>query len=510
MIRKYILWLWIWLLAFLWFTSANSFIRVWDLGFYPNYYDSNYWNSVLKRWRLLSNYLWTSKEMFAFWNKNFVFWNNWQLYLYDFLPATERCWSHLVQWYFNMVRSCPVINNTWDFNIWNCGEWSSYSSEIVWNFLKTLKQWDWFYYDRSWSNEWYCRGFRYNTYICFSSSEIWNTLCFYVNHSPEWSSTTPQPFYWLWESLWFNDWLTYWLISNSYLEVPPLYTNNIDWSSNTSENISLSWNLLYNKCTNWYVINKIRSVYWSEIDRVCYAWTIDTWLITSENVDQINSIFHWTPKQWLDFKMLYQLTNNWESRNNWFRSNEDAMLRFKQWRVWVNPFIWSPIALYSYFDILFNNWNLWRTSFDDGPDWMGPYFILNYCKLSYTDLDSEYKWSYFSSYCSDLSYSDPWQINDEWTNTWSWQVENDDEVLPPWFDNWNNNVTWSWTAVSVDWSWVLSWWNNQNYDWITFINDMYQKLQQNFLKPYNNVTWIIPWYILVFLFALILFRFLQH
>lgn len=509
MIKKLLIFLLFWFcLLFLWNSTKATFeyMQVW-LWQNQSYWNTNYDIWVIKKGRFISTYLWLSKNVLALDNQKLYFWNNWWLYFFDD--------TFSLQWYLQYMTSCDEITLSWDLqNCWSPTVVGLYD-EVVWNFINSLIPWDWVMVEQYPSYNLGCGGWctynRFYTRVCFSSSTYHHTLCFLWDYS-DYNAAWYEASYPLWSSLGLASTTTFWNIDRNLLSEPPGFTvwDNIEWSSNTSENVSLTWNLLYNKCTNWYVINKIRSVYWSEIDRVCYAWTTNTWLITSENVDQISSIFHWTPKQWLDFKMLYQLTSNWESRNNRFRSYEYEMLLFKEWRVWINPFIWRPIALYSYFDILYYNWNLWRTSSDDGPDWMGPYFILNYCKLSYTDLDSEYKWSYFSSYCSDLSYSDPWQIIDEWTNNWSWQVDNDDEVLPPWFDNWNNNVTWSWTAVSVDWSWVLSWESNKNYDWITFINDMYQKLQQNFLKPYNWITWIVPSYILVFLLALILFRFLQH
>lgn len=501
MIKKYILWLWVWLLAFLWFTSANTFVRVWDLGFYPNYYDSNYWNSVLKRWRLLSNYLWTSKEMFSFWNQNFVFWNNWQLYLYDYLPEANRCSNHLVQWYFNMVRSCPVINDTWDFNIWNCGEWVSYSSEIIWNFLKTLKQWDWFYYDRTWANEWYCRGYWYNSYFCFSSQEIWNTLCFYVNHSPEWSGG-PQPFYWLWDSLWFDNWLTYWLISNSYLELPPDYWS-IDWSSQDVSQSVLTWDVMISECTkqkaliwyraNWYKSRMCYSSYWNVTDLYEWVWNVSAYELTWVSIADVWFDSAWYRRNWLTWQSMWY--------NEWFSYWRKTYNVYKQNPDHTNPFIWVPVSIFTLM------WNI-------DAYWL-PYndvSVLEFCDLSlYTEnYNAVYTWVASSSVCSmsSIEYLDAVVSNELNPDDWY-----------PWY--WWSSINWTVWTIWSSWDWITnrSWyhtipwsssWLDTYQDWLSFQNYYFNLLKDNYKFPSKTWDWIIPYYIILAFCWLIFFRFISH
>lgn len=507
MIKKLILWFFVVWFSFISYSFANSFVQIWSSTYLENAYDSTYQNLVMKWWRFVTTNLWTSKDLFWFWNKNFVFWNNSGLYLYDFYWATSQwiydCPARLVQWYFNQYRVCPVIWS-WEFSINSCWSPLDYSSDIVWNFLNSLVKWDWFYYDHSFSNESYCRWFWYSSTFCFSSSSIWSTMCFTVSHDPEWSAWWNNPFVWLSWSLWLSSDVSFSNIDYSLLNYPPKYSFDglgIEWESNTSVNVWLSWNLLYNSCTNWYILTQLDKSF-PNYRYLCQAWIFDTWIVLDNS-----SILSLNPVPWqgVDFKTIYSLTNDWLSWNKWFQKYSSMFYQYKyHTNVYAsNPFYWQNALLWSYFHIIDQYWyldNYWYYSYD----------ILNACKLLlYSDWDSEYKWSYFSSQCSKLNYG-WWSSN---ITTWEiWNVEDDHEVLPPWFDTTppDDSVTSSWVVISVDWSWTLSWNTNENFDWKDFINKFYQKLQSRFQKPINNLVWIIPWYILVFMFSLILFRFLAR
>ena len=159
--------------------------------------------------------------------------------------------------------------------------------------------------------------------------------------------------------------------------------------------------------------------------------------------------------------------------------------------------------LYAYFNRLYENWWIdWTVS-------RYAYDVVNFCNLAlYSDYNQPYNWSYFSDICDRYNANNTQPIVNP---VEIWDID-DDEIIPPWFDNWwwDWSSTKSWYVVSVDWSWTLSWNTNKNFDWKTFINDFYQKLQSSFLQPTSWLAGIIPNYILVFMFALILFRFLQH
>lgn len=496
MIKKFLLWLWISFLSFVGFSSAWKFQIIW-LDWSSSIYDTWYDITFLKWWWVLSSFIWQSRSVLAFTERAFFWWSvNWKPYYFD-NSYQGYFWEYRLCDYFSDTTSqvswCVKYEMTWDYK------------EVFINFFKWVNQWDVAFYDYEKMDLW--SSYYDNTVqVCFSSSQWNRSLCFRQHSCYNWRWCSAYNYWSLVNSENLPNSLTYWSIKQSWLWYAPGqawydWWWNIDWSSNTSVNVSLTWNLLYNTCTKWYVISKVRYIYWNFIDNVCYAWSNSTWYVTDDM-----SWFFPVPWYWLSYLDLYNDTSDWMSWATWFRNYEDEMLRYKSWRLPVNPFLSRPIPLYSYFDLLYDNWFLWQNS-DDRFDWMvWPYFIYNYCKILLdNDYDSDYNWTFFKSACDDLNYLDSSTIN-----TWEiWSVW-DPEIIPPFFDWWNSSVNSSWSIISVDWSWVLSGSTNQNFDWKNFINNFYQKLQSVFQKPYNNFVWIIPGYIVVFLLALILFRFLSR
>lgn len=497
MIKKYLLWIWITLLWLIGFSSSWYAQPVWIYKF-NSIYDTNYKIWFLKGGAVLTEYLWQWKSTLALDSDTLFWWGtNWQPYFYD--PN--------FQWFFEKYCACSIL--TWDTSVpENCScqpiTWD-YQELFMWFFSK-LKNDDYWYYDYvsdsySSSQGWWDKKW---IRVCFSSEEIWNSLCFqsfscwsnsfyYCDGGWEWSLVNSQEL----------EHVTFWLLPYSWIWYAPWQAWygggwNIEWWSNTSDQVVMSWDLLYQKCTNSYVISQIDKEYWHDSFRNwCHAWTFDTWSI----IWDYTWIVTYTPWIWVDFKYVYNNTNDWLSRNHWLESNLDTMARYQEWKFWpTNPFMWKPLYLYTYILNLYNNWLPF-------PWYITNYDVLNYCQLMlYSDLDAEYKWSYFKSYCDDLKYK-----NDFWSvSTWELGNIDDDEILPPWFDIWWWDTSSSWTVVSADWSWVLSWDTNKNYDWKNFINDLFQKLKTVYQKPVNWLVWIVPSYIIVFLLALILFRFLAH
>lgn len=398
-----------------------------------------------------------------------------------------------------------LYDSTWDVLHWcSSSQLFNYKNdEIVSNFISTLDNWDIVYVeDKIVRNGcwWYCTYNIYSIRVCFSSSSVWSTMCFVGD-----KSTYESEAYWsktpflrssllTWRSNFSN-------ISLSLLSDPPWFSNNIEWWSSIWNNVSLTWNLMYNSCTKWYILNKLDWILW---DQFCYAWTYDTWLIDNN--------FNWNTyiyDYWLNYRDLYKLSKSigpyYSSYNDWYLWHYDSIKRYKLWQISQNPFIWEPVAVYSYFNNLYSNY--WIDVADLSTKEMSSYWVLNYCNLLFSDSSnsSAYTWQYFQYLCDSLNSQD-WSID-----VTTWIIGDPDEsfeVLPPWFE-YSNNPS-SWMIVSVDWSWTLSWNTDNNFEWRTFINDFYQKLQSVFQKPTKNIVWIVPWYILVFMVAIILFRFLSH
>lgn len=516
MIRKFLVWLFvcfIWFISFsYWYSIAEDMVvrNIWSYAYSPD--DNNFDISFQRYWNPLTSNIWSLKPVFYLKNWTYFLWkySDYLWWIYPFISVFDNKSNRYFQWFplkYALCNSFIETSLSYDLTWCTVEDLTSDSYSLIQSFMNSIN-----------SNDFY--SFKYNIdsfqdtrlndfwlNVCFSSSQFSKSLCFGIWES-KYSCDVIYPWYsvcrdWPLSYSWYGITmpLSFNALDRDNFDMSPWQGWNVDWSSSITQNVSVTWNLVYNTCTNWYIINKLEYIYWSSYRHTCYAWTTDTWSVTSDY--QFSNILPWN---WLNIIELYNLTSNWQSRNDWFTENTYAIQKFREWRLNANPFLGSPIALYSYFDILYDDALIPSLCVWDSPSC--PYTILNYCKLVlYSDYNSPYEYWYFWSYCSDLNNWN-WDVNistwDVWSVDWTW------ELLPPWY-NQNNNWSSSWSAVAVDWSWILSGDTNRNFDWKTFINDVYQKFQSKLIKPYYGATiWIVPNFILVFLFALILFRFLQH
>lgn len=481
MIKKLVLWFVSGVSVLLGFSSAWYVEQVWQ--FYPSQYNNQYNIQVINKWSFLTQFLWTTKDVFLMDSQNFFIWDDvGNIYVHRD-TYTPSYWHSYHEWFVDYYFSCDVLT-WWSSSPANCTASSVDSStpELYSNFLKTVNSSDYYYYNlrNIWCYSSICAS---QIMLCVSSSSLDKSLCWawwfwWPGAScPDlwWVCPSYSNSQWFWE---INFWSLNWYPS-------PAVDWSIDWSSSVSDNVLLSWNVLFSSCSNWYIIKEVESIspelfYW------CYAWSFNTWSL--ENWQN----YIWFVNTWLTLRELYQLTKNWWSFSDWFNSNLDQINRYKLWQVGVNPFIWSPVALYTYFDIL---WSKWINSYykDD---------LVNYCNLKlYSDYNSEYQWSHFSYLCKKLSVNDTDSNYDDVSVDYG---DYDDDL-----NDVSNNIS-SWVVIWVDRSGTLSWDSNKNFDWKTFINNVYQKLQENYKKPFRNAVWIIPSYILIALCGLLLFRFLSH
>lgn len=510
MIKKILLSLWLSIVSFLGFSSAWYIWTVWVNSSSP--YNTQYSNTVSKNWNLLTRYAFLWKRLLQVQDWVYFFWSyDWQPYIY--VTSNPSNFDHAVQWYVQKYALCNYVwLDTWSWVPEICNYYDF--STLSWSLSRYLSQWmsDYYYFDYYWQDvpnrDAYCASFT----VCFSNSELNSSLCFYwtnwdnkfpcsyssiISRSPWWTnlsnSLNLSPYFdWINASiLWNSPWQDWW---------------NIEWWSSVSENVSLSWNVMYNSCTNWYVISKLER-YFKRSD--CYAWVVpslSSWsIVTSDMNFDVLWYMPWTWKTIIDVfndTRWWNWTQYWDWINVWW----NLIWKYKT-RDMENPFIGAPVELNTLFNNLYNRWFV-------TAEWvLDPYHLLNYCKLklnsSESNVNDPYNWTFFRNYCDNFNSDKPVSS----VTTWEvWDVSWGDEVLPPWTDIWwwDWSITSSWNVISVNWSWSLSWDTNKNFEWKTFINDFYQKLQSKFSKPINNVVWIVPSYILVFMFALILFRFLSH
>lgn len=474
-------WLWFWKSLKLFYSSlliscfillgssVNSYKiqQVW-LDSSPSTSDSNYNITFLKWWWLLTNYIWYWKNVLALDWWTFFWWaSNWLPYIY---------WGPYAnfQWFFNTFMICSPI--TWlDSVPWNCSYSSLTSDSIVLlkNFYSSIVPWDYVYYNYSYWTDNSARWWQ-NIEICFSSQAIWNSMCFVDSCNYNWADLCGT---YLSDSQGYSDLSFASIPSNSIGPAPwqAGYNWEFNWSSGWSiqwsVDSSITWDFVYSTCTVGYAKAKYEK-YWLTSD-LCYAWlSLDSsWVAVS------------TPWTWVNVFDLYNVTNDWRNFCNWYQYWVSNYVN----RYVISPSIfWSqPSALYSYFDII-NRLN------PEMLDWCGD--IQNYCKIIVNNMDLNSTWNWSSSACPIVSW--PW-ISDDW-----WDSVN------------NTWVVWDWkTPIWVNWNWVGGSSSVvEQKDAMNFIQDFFNKAKSVIPTDYSDSfwNWFIPSYIVVFLLAIILFRFLRH
>ena len=480
-------WDWFWKLLKQWFFGlliscfgllGGSFVngyrvqQVW-LQSMPSTQDSNYEITFLKWGWLLTNYLWQSKGFVAFDNSSFFWWaSNWIPYFYD---------TDSIQWYFQEFWSCPEI--TWldySFNINSCS-----SQLITWDYVDLFK---WFfskvdnsdyvyyaftpyYYHGSsyWSSRW-----NFIT-VCFSSDEIHSSLCFlrrYCYDSVAWGC---QENYWnLTGSLNYSNLSFSSMSYNSYGPAPWqvgyawIYEGSSEWSTTWNYNNTITWDYTYSTCTNWQILSYAESVGFSRY--LCY-WGLNNFDLYDSSVNY-NAI----PWTWKSLWQILSYSSAWDSPNDWFN--------FWNWLYWDSKYndMWSsyPAVYHTWFDFYHQYWG---EDFDFDT-------IRELCIMYDLDLDMNwtYNWTKFSQTCQFISQ---WG----WDNYWGWNY---------WVGSWQYPQWVNWNGV----------WNSSNSspsDWISFIQNFFNLTKSNVATDYSwNSIWFLPKYIIVFLLAILLFKFLKH
>lgn len=498
MIKK-ILWLLVFWFVIFWFTNAFQ-VPVW-LWYIESSYDSQFELAVLKKWKFLTNFLWTTKPMFALDKDSFVFWSSYDpnrmLYLYD--KQSYECLNsnHTVvtQWYINEFKSCDEF--TWSVNSpTNCSSTQNFSREVVWNFLRTITTDDWVYYSHYIWGEWYCRWFYYNFDICFSSTELHKALCFTVSHTAEGSAWWSNPFYWLWESLGLSD-AEFSTINLSLLGDPPLY----QWEATQVE----SWNIVSDPdvTTNWDVVEFFQNGRDWDYD-LCYLWTDYLW--SDFSGDYVNwqwlTIFEWYSQLYTWTAVADPYATVWSTStmnvgawlntimNNYYtqmftRQDYDE---FSCGGDCLHYSFWWPNGLTSINTWYYYSWTNWRPSVEFG--WAA--LAVN----KYKQVLNE--WDYIAAYCKAfLSYS----LNTEY----EWVIPNSlINNINNYKDSRDNNNSTDWQVPS--WSWFMFTWSS---DFWESARNFYAKITEKLNTDWFKSFWIIPDYILWFLALILLFKFLK-
>lgn len=322
--------------------------------------------------------------------------------------------------------------------------------------------------------------------FCFSSSELASAVCFYScwygncwdwrNDSIWWATlhsnlSNSQNFEWfssipdnrLWSYPWRSEW---WVL---------------DWSVDWNIDTTINWDYTYSSCTYKEIID-YAEYYWYS-DYLCYAWS-DDWSLYDPT--QTYQFLPWT---WVDLWSLYNYTKDWKSLFDWF----------KYWRWMYNWSTWNvDNALWQQQPVVLRLWFYWFiTYWWDSLWWIEA--VHEYClmkKMVTGDaLNWKYTWTKFKNTCTNIIQQklDWTYLNDP---SYSWSL--------------------SWSSVSVPisvnwwWVWNLSWWAVS--DPLSFLQNFFNQLKSSMNTNWfwTSWEWFIPWYIIVALLWLIIFRFLRH
>lgn len=506
MIKKILLWLWLAFLSFINFNNAWNVQLIW-LSSYPSIYDNNYDITFLKWWWFITNYLWYWKNVVALESKVLFWWaENWQPYLY----------SPIWQWFFDRYYSCDELTGldsvptnctslfmTWDF------KW------IFKGFFSSVNAWDFVYYNYdnvsfSTSQCWYRKK---QFQMCFSSSNYHKSICFAVVPAScyywcqWWAWYCNNVFWWNFvnsQNLWSNTDFT--SISSNWFSYAPWqawydWSSNIDWWSQNVINSAITWNVTYSTCTNskalsyykiqWYNDKLCYSSYWNNTDIYSSPWSVSDYSLTWLDISEV----------WLDTAWYRRYWNTWSALpyNDWFQYWRKSFEVYNgsynsSWTI-SNPFVWVPVSLFTLFWNVYSYWLAYNNQ-----------SIIEYCDLLlFTNPNNPYEWILWDLPCNysaiDILADTIWVHADSWEvvkwSSWEWILNR------PWYhlDLWRN----SWSVSSWNSSWLSYFW-----DWKSFINNSFNLLSDSFRFPDRDSRWIIPSYILVFMFALILFRFISH
>lgn len=449
----------------------------------PSAVDSNYDITFLKWWWLLTSYLWVSKWILALRNNVLFWWTpNWLPYWYLHWDTNWRT----DQWFFDWYYSCDELTGAWWPN--NCTLWDNINLsgdnwttiEIFKSFFSKVYADDYVYYDYydhryiGATSNWVSNYLK----LCFSSHEIWKTLCFFgwycwwVDRCPDWRFTSSQNYedlkfsnipYW---SIWYAPWQNWygWQFEGSqwwwwYWDVSWLLTGSV----------------FQQECTVWYAKNYAENLWLSNF--LCYWWLpIDSnWLALP---------VAWTGASVFD---IFNASNDWKNFQTWFQYWQNIYTN----RLVYDSSVWSwtPAPLYSYFNFVSQYWPTFSSR-----------EIQDYCRIILNNMDLSSSWHGISSWCPKVYwnwYAPWWGWGGSWDDdTWTWVQDN----------NSNNNIN-----ISVNWDWV---WNHSWNDVKTpsaYIQDFFNKAREVIPTNFSDIWgWFLPTYIITFLCAIILFRFLRH
>lgn len=466
------------------FTSATAYI-------YQNNTESVnqktawYTLNVFWKWNLLSKSGGYSKSMLFSSNYYYFFrTESWLPYIHDY----THYW--LAKWYYlcNGLRSSSCLSfpcSISDINFNGCSNNSVWedSASIIGSFMSSISSDDTYLLDeRSWE-----------LFVCFDNTSLNSNICF---HSAYVQHTDVSDYGSQFSSINSN------LMANS-----PWYNWGWNWGS--------QWGGFDINTSNTYVssCNKQRAINWYEANgfssKLCYGGL--------NNFDIRDGQPIWTlPVYWqgLDIEEIWFNTagyrqggTTWDGLgySAWFGYWRQLFETYKRGGYSVNPFINTPLVLFTYFGAVDTYWGTVADSKD----------ILEYCELKlYTsDLTVDYTWvnkNYVCASALDILSGSMHNIVDGSWNILKWYKIVWDRRL------WTNG---SWNSQGSGWIGAWTTWDNYSWNNIvvsdgkSFLSEIFWKLDN---MDFNNLDksdfwlWVLPSYIILFFLAIVVFRFISH
>lgn len=518
MIKKLFKILSLWLLFIPFYTNWFSAHSVG--AFTPSVADSSYSISVFNYWDVYTEH-WDIEDFVFAPRNDLLFYrdsNSNPILLLPYAYSTRYWWQLN---YYYLCDEIPDTNFAW---LTNCSSIQLIDWVYLEQFMSSIGSSDnWAYNYIEGLNE------RFWFDLCFSSKALSKSMCFWVRASSSNARydlfvSDPTTLYWYAQGVSVFSWwnftdLTYTLdtIPITAVWVSPWWIGQW-WNPNVPIE---AWNWL-----SWYVYIEVNS--WDYVDYfedqlhftkdLCYIWTRDLNSVYEDRIPYYQwtwyTIFDWfyhlywtnkvsINKLWLWLNTIYFNYRSWfmwENRDQynevisnmimtWQQAITSPQLVFGPWL--TNPFLWNPSYLFF----------IWSTALE----W---------------HIDLYTAWQDIALYCyyQMQDYSNDWitfTITDDYDHRW---LDNNVAVNSRYKNSqwslfsWASQIVWQnrdWTPLDYFKSWS---WDLYVDDPIQWFSDQFNKFKVSYwqMNPSDLDLWVLPWYIILFMIAIIFFRFLAN
>lgn len=455
-LKKYLLGLllfvWVWLTSF---SSAWEYHLIWSD--YSSSQNSSYNVWVISNWNLKTSYLWQDKSIFFldWWeNSHFFYWTTSnEPYIFSSL-SWGMPYRNVKEWIPPSFFVCDEITSSSSITDWpwNCGYSQSLDSVDLSSFFNSLIVGVDYYWYNIVSNVGALR--QQDFFICFSSSFLWQSICFntiwfngdsYYVYDLTWSLD-----YWsLWADLWF------WSILDSNVWFSPAWWWG--WSSSwwISDVVIIHQDVL----TNSWVVSAFEQRWYYK--GLCYSNNFYTWnLITSGTTlwdlfisDLEDSTYYWSSVY--DF-----YKSEWSSLSmfSWAQQRY-SLMKYTYEKNNLSPYVWFEKGTWNLFFNIYNS-----------------------------DFNTNFNFTDYFSYC-DLVVN--WY---SWGSLFTWYIT----------DSMNHYIE----RLKNEQNFILSGANN-NFSWdvsfLNLFNQWYSKFKDWFWDYSDSWNWILPWYIVIGFMLMLLY-----